>query len=315
MDALPIQEENDQPYRSQNDGVMHACGHDGHMAILLGAAKVLCKHRGDLKGAVKFVFQPGEEGFAGARYMIEDGVMENPSVDAAFGLHMSSYLPVGMVSVRAGAMMASMDSFNLTIKGKGGHAASPQEGADAVLISAHVVSALQSLISKEVPPTSPLVVHIGTIHGGNAFNIIAESVRLEGTVRAHDEDLRKSMPERMDRICQGITTGLRGSHELDYQFGYPALVNDAAMTGFFQKVAKEILSEDKVVDLPPIMASDDMAFFLEKAPGCYFFLGGANHEKGLNKPSHNSLFDFDEGALAVGAEVMTTLALKYLESP
>ena len=315
MDALPIQEGNDKPFHSLTGGLMHACGHDGHMAILLGAAKILSKHRDDFKGAVKFVFQPGEEGFAGARYMIDDGVMENPKVDAAFALHLGAYLPVGSVSARPGATMASMDSFSLKIKGKGGHAAMPQEGADALLMSAHVVSALQSLISKEVSPTSPFILHMGTIHGGNAFNIIAESVQIEGTVRTHDETLRNSIPERMNRLCNGITSGLGGSHELDYRFGYPTLVNDGDMTAFFREVAKGILTEEKVGANPPIMASDDMAFFLEKAPGCYFNLGAANPEKGPYGPAHSSSFDFDEDALVVGAEIMAELALKYLKSP
>lgn len=314
MDALPIQEQNDVPYRSGNDGVMHACGHDGHMAILLTVAKVLSAHRKSFSGRIKFVFQPGEEGFAGARFMIEDGVLDAPPVDAAFGLHLSSSIPVGIVASRVGAMLAAMDSFTLMIKGRGGHAAKPEEGVDAVLMSAHVVSTLQSLISREVSPNTPLIVHVGTIHGGSAFNVIAETVTLEGTVRSYDETLRKSMPERMDRICKGIALALRGTYEVDYRFGYPILVNDADMIRLWKDVANEIVGQEEVLDMPAMAASDDMAFFLEKVPGCYFFVGAGNEEKGLNKPVHTSLFDFDEDALVVGAEVMASLALRYLES-
>jgi len=312
MDALPIQEENDVPYRSRNEGIMHACGHDGHMAILLTVAKILNAHREDLSGRIKFVFQPGEEGLAGARFMIEDGVLKDPKVDAAFGLHLNTAIPVGSLALRAGPMMACMDTFTITIKGKGGHAAMPEQGADAILMSAQVISTLQSLISKEVSPTTPLVVHVGTIHGGNAFNIVADQVELKGTVRTHDEILRKSMPERIDRIIKGVTAALRGAHELDYQFGYLPVVNDAAMTELVKGVGAQVVGNEQILEIPPVMMSDDMGFFLREIPGCYFFVGAANPEKGFDQPHHNARFDFDEDALIVGADVMTRVALAYL---
>lgn len=312
MDALPIQEENDLPYRSRNKNVMHACGHDGHMAILLTVAKVLSTYRKDFSGFVKFVFQPGEEGFGGARLMIEDGVLKDSRVDAAFTLHLVTRLPLGFLGLRAGPVMACMDDFTIHIKGKGGHAASPEEGVDAILISAQVISTLQSLISREISPLTPLVVHVGTIHGGSAFNIVADSVELKGTVRTHDETLRRSMPERIDRIVKGVTEAMRGTHKLHYQFGYPPVFNDPSMTKLVKDVAAQIVGIRGVNEMPALMMSDDMAFFLKEVPGCYFFVGAANAEKGLNQPHHNSMFNFDEEALVVGAETMARVALAYL---
>jgi amidohydrolase len=315
MDALPIREENEVPYRSGIDGVMHACGHDGHMAILLGVAKLLSANRAVLRGSIKCIFQPGEEGFGGANFMIDDGVLDHPRVDAAFALHLIASIPVGMICLRPGPLMAAMDSFTVRIVGKGGHAAMPEGGIDAILMSAQAIIALQSLISREVSPLTPLVVHVGTIRGGNAFNIIAESVEMKGTVRCLDEVLRKSIPERMDRILKGITGALRGSHELDYQFGYPTVVNDGAMTELLKAQAADVVGPEMIVEVPPSMAGDDMAFFLKEVPGCYFFVGAGNPQKGLNHPHHNSRFDIDEDALVIGAETLARAAVAYLSSP
>jgi len=315
MDALPIREENEAPYRSGIDGVMHACGHDGHMAILLTVAKILSAHRQALRGGIKFVFQPGEEGFGGARFMIADGVLAHPQVDAAFALHLIASIPVGMIGVRPGPLMAAMDSFTVRILGKGGHAAMPEGGVDAILIGAQAIIALQSLISREVSPFTPLVVHAGTIRGGNAFNIIAESVEMKGTVRCLDEGLRKSIPERMDRILKGITGALRGSHELDYQFSYPTVVNDGAMTELIKAQTAEVVGREMVIEVPPSMAGDDMAFFLKEVPGCYFFVGAGNPHKGLNHPHHSSRFDIDEDALVIGAEALARAAVAFLGAP
>ena len=312
MDALPVREENDVPYRSRIDGAMHACGHDGHMSILLGVAKILSAARGSLRGRIRFVFQPGEEGFGGARFMIDDGVLNHPRVDAAFALHLIAPMPVGMIGVRPGALMASMDSFTISIIGKGGHAAMPEGGVDAVVMGAQAVTALQSLISKEVSPLVPLVVHVGTIHGGNAFNIIAESIEMKGTVRCLDEGLRKSIPERMDRILKGITSAFRGFHQLDYQFGYPPVVNNGAMTELLKAEAADVVGREMVIEVPPSMAGDDMAFFLKEVPGCYFFVGAGNAQKGLTYPHHSSRFDIDEEALITGAETLARTAVAFL---
>ncbi len=312
MDALPIQEMTDLPFQSKNAGVMHACGHDGHMAILLTLAKLLAARRKGLRGRIKFVFQPGEEGMGGARFMIQDGVLEEPSVDAAFALHLIAQFPVGMIGVRPGALMACMDSFTIRITGKGGHAAMPDGGVDAILMAAQAVTALQSLVSREISPLTPLVVHVGTFHGGEAFNIVAERVEMKGTVRTLDEALQKSIPERMDRVLKGITSALRGSHELDYEFGYPPLINDGPMTDLMKREAAYVVGPERVIDVPATLASDDMAFFLKKVPGCYFFVGAGNPSRGINHPHHNARFDIDEDALVVAAETLGRVTLAYL---
>lgn len=312
MDALPIQEENDAPYRSQNPGVMHACGHDGHTAILLGVARILAARRQDFSGQVKFIFQPAEEVFGGARPMIEQGVMLDPQVDAAFGLHIINPIPAGMVGVTTGPLMAGADWFQVKITGKGAHGAMPHEGADAVLMSAHAVTALQSLISKEVSADTPLIVHVGKINGGQAFNVVAETVEMEGTVRTMSETLQQSMPERMNRVLKGVTEALRGAHELAYEVGTPPLVNDAAMAELVRGEAAKVVGADKVTEVPPVMGAEDFALFLKEVPGCFFFIGGWNPEKGLDGPHHNSRFDFDEEALVIGAETMLRAALTYL---
>ena len=312
MDALPIREMNDVEYKSLNDGAMHACAHDGHMAILLASAKVLDGYREHFTGSIKFVFQPGEEGFAGAKLMIEDGVLDNPGPDAAFALHLMSDIPVGSVAVCPGPAMACMDSFTLELHGKGAHAAMPAAGVDSILMSAQVICAMQSLITREVEPTTPLVVHVGTIHGGNAFNIVADYVELKGTVRTHDQGIRESVPDRIQRIGAGMTSALRGTHKLDYQFGYPPLVNDPLMTELVKGVGAQVVGRERVLTAQPTMASDDMAFFLEKVPGCYFLVGAGNASKGLNQPHHNAKFDFDEDAMVTGADMMVRVALAYL---
>ena len=314
MDALPIQEENNISYRSQNPGVMHACGHDANMAVLLVVAEVLTAYRHKIRGRVKFVFQPGEEGFAGARLMIEDGVLEHPVVDAAFGLHLSTSLPLGVMGTCDGPMMASMDSFTIKVEGKGAHAAQADLGVDSILISSGVISALQTLISREVPPTTPLVLHIGSIHGGTAFNVVAESVELKGTVRTFDEELRASIPDRMNRLIEGVASAMRGTHQLDYQCGYPVLINDEAMTLIVKDSIIEIVGREGYMNIQPRMTSDDMAFFHQKVPGCYFYVGAANAEKGLTMPHHNARFDFDEAALVLGAQTMSWVAWKFLSS-
>ena len=315
MDALPIEEANDVPYRSKNAGVMHACGHDGHMAISLIAARILSSLSGEFSGQVKFVFQPGEEGFGGAREMIRHGVMGNPDVDAAMGLHLTNTLPIGELAVRAGPIMASMDSFSVEITGKSGHAAMPNEAVDAILIGSHVITALQTLISKETSPLEPLVVHVGTIHGGHAFNVVADRVEMKGTVRATNEELQRSLPERMERIISNLSKSLRGTGKLDYHFDYPQVVNDERISQMVKTVAVRLLGEDHIPVMPPIMASDDIGFFLQEVGGCFFFVGSSNPEKEITGAHHNPHFDFDEDAMVTGAEVLIGSALEYLGSP
>ena len=314
MDALPIAEENDVPYKSRIDGCMHACGHDGHVAILLGAAKYFRTTAPDFPGTIKFVFQPGEEGFGGAKLMIDDGAMTSPDVDATLALHLISKLPTGVVGVKTGAIMASADWFHVTFRGRGGHAAMPEQGIDTVLMSAHAITALQALISKETSPTEPLVIHVGTINGGRKFNIIAESVEISGTVRTLNETLHQAVPEKMNRVLGGVAAAFGGSHDMAYVDGYPMLINDPAMTEIVRGAARMVVDENNVVDVPPNMGADDMAFFQQLVPGSYFMVGCGNSDKGTDQAHHCSLFNVDEDALAIGAETMIRAALDYLQS-
>ena len=313
MDALPIEERTEKPYKSKNAGVMHACGHDGHMAAVMITAKALARRKEKFSGQIKFVFQPGEEGFAGAREMIRKGVLIDPKVDSAIGFHLYNSMPLGSVLFRSGPTMASMDSFVIKVIGKGGHAAMPDEAVDAILVSAHVVTSLQSLISREVSPLDPLVVHIGTIHGGSAFNIVSDIVELKGTVRTLNADLQKSMPERMRRVITNTTAAFKGAAKFDYDFGYPPLVNDAMMVDLVRNAARDVVKDGGILATQPLMASDDMAFFLREVPGCFFFVGSANQEKGLNSPHHNSLYDFDEDAMLIAAEILVKAALSFFD--
>ena len=311
MDALPIQEENQTDYRSKNDGVMHACGHDGHTAILLTVAKILSECRGEIKGNIKFVFQPGEEGYDGARLMINDGALESPKVDAVLGLHLIGVLPIGQVGVRTGATMASADGYTIRVFGKAGHGAHPEGGVDAIYIAGNVITSLQSLISREVAAQEPLVVHIGLIKGGNAANIIADRVTMRASVRTLNEELRATIQERLDRIVGGIASAHRGSHEIKYLGGVASVMNDPAMADLVVSEAAKVVGTDNIISPPPTMGSDDMARFLEAAPGCYFFVGTENEEAGITYPHHHSLYDLDEKALAIGAETLTRAALAY----
>ena len=247
MDALPIQEKNQVPYRSENNGVMHACGHDGHMAILLAAAKILSQHRGEISGNIKFVFQPGEEGYDGARLMIEEGVLENPRVEAAIGLHLSTAMPVGKIGIRNGAFLAGSDAFSIRVYGQMGHGAHPESGVDAIFISANVITSLQSLVSREVSALNPVVVHIGMIKGGTAGNIIADRVTLRTVVRTLDAELRGTIQQRMDRILKGITSAYRGSHEIRYLGGVGPVVNDPAMADLVKSAAIQSVGQENIL--------------------------------------------------------------------
>lgn len=312
MDALPIQEKNEVDYRSEADGIMHACGHDGHMAILLTVARVLKECRGDFPGKVKFLFQPGEEGYAGAKLQIEEGALQKPRVHAALALHLRSDLPCGTVGLRVGPLMACMDSFRIVAKGRGGHAALPEGGVDAILMSAHAIQSLQSLVSREVSPLTPLVIHIGCVNGGEAFNIIADKVEMKGTVRTLDAELRKEIPERMKRIMHGIGNSFRGEFEFEYTFGYPVVENDLHLTDVVKGAAAAVIGKENVLEVPAGMMSDDMAFFFQEVPGSYFFVGANNPIKGADQPHHNARFNIDEESLPIGAEIMARSAMSYL---
>ena len=312
MDALPVQEQGDAPYRSRTKNVMHACGHDGHMANLLGTAAVLSRFRERLKGQVKFVFQPAEEFPGGAKLMVEEGVLENPRVDAAFGLHLVTSLPLGCIGWSRGVMMAAMDSFTLRIRGKSGHSAMPEGSVDAILAGARVISALQGLIVRDVSSPGAALVNVGTITGGSASNVVAEEVVLTGTVRTIDRDVRAGFPAAMMRAIDGAAGGMKASFELDYEHGYPPVVNDPAMSDLFADVIRQTPWGQGLIELPPVMGSEDMSFYFERVPGSFIFLGAGNPERGLTAPLHSSRFDFDESALVVGATLFSRLALTFL---
>jgi hippurate hydrolase len=308
MDALPIHEETDLPFASETDGKMHACGHDGHTSMLVGAARALSQDhlRERLNGTVKFVFQPAEEGQAGGRAMVEEGVAEG--VGSIFALHLWPGLPFGTAATKAGPIMAAADAFEMTVRGSGGHGAMPHLTADAVAIAAQIVTALQTIVSREVDPVEPAVLTVGEIGAGSAFNIIPETARLGGTVRTFDADLRERFPKRIEELARGVATGMRGDVELDYRFSYPVTSNNAGSAKLALGVAGELFGEDRAVELAhPSMGAEDFAFFLEKVPGAFVWLG-VGDVSGL----HTSQFSFDEEILSQGATLLTALALESL---
>jgi amidohydrolase len=313
MDGLPLEEASGASYASQNAGVMHACGHDGHTAILLTVARVLAQRRQEFPGTVKFAFQPAEElPPGGAKGMIEGGVLEHPKVDVAFGLHLWNGLQVGRIGVDAGPIMASVDRFDLLITGVGSHGAYPHTGVDPIVVGSHVVAALQTVVSRELPPLAPVVVTVGTFQGGTAFNVIPPHVELSGTVRTVDSRIRDDMPERLERIVRGITSGMRADYTFKYTFGYPVTVNDTNQAQFARRIAEGIVGEANVGSVGMTMGAEDMAYFLEAVPGCYLRLGSGNPDKGVIHPHHSALFDFDESALVLGVELLSQLTLTYL---
>jgi amidohydrolase len=313
MDALPIEEENDVPYKSGTSGVMHACGHDGHTAILLGAAQVLAERRQKLAGTVKFLFQPCEEKPpGGAKPMIEEGVLENPRVDAVFGLHLAQEMPVGTISARPGPIMAAADMFRLEIKGKGGHAAYPHECIDAALVGAQVLVALHAIVAREVRPLEPAVITVGLIQAGSAPNVIPDTALLRGTVRTFDKKLRHQLAKRVEEVAVGVARALRAECVCTYEWGYPATVNDAAMTDFVASIAREVVGEDNFQVRDQSMGGEDFSYFLEQRPGCFFNVGTRNEDRGLIWGHHHPKFDIDEAGLPVGVEMFVRIVEKYL---
>ncbi len=309
MDALPVTELNEVPYRSERPGVMHACGHDGHVSILLAAARTLAARRGDVPGTLVFCFQPGEEGHAGAKKMIEDGALENPHVDRTFALHLYSGLDVGKIGVRDGPFFASADEYDLTIRGKGGHGAMPHLAVDPVVAGAYVVTTLQTIVSREVAPKDPAVITVGKFSGGTTFNVIPDEVTMKGTVRAFDAEVRRSMPERIERILSGLASAMRFEYDFQYHWSYPPTVNDKTINDIVREVGRSELGAENVVEHDIIMWAEDMSFMQEQRPGTYFVLGSRGSQN-TSFPHHNARFDIDESALDIGYRMMVGLGLR-----
>ena len=301
MDALPMQETSGLSFSSKHDGVMHACGHDGHMAMLLGAAKILSQMDKELTGTIRFIFQPAEEGEGGARYMIEDGCLEG--VDEIYGIHVWNYQPVGEVGAKEGPILAAADLFDIIIKGVGGHGATPQGTVDAVIVAAHLIQALQTIVSRNTNPLESTVITIGEINGGHNFNIIADKVRLAGTTRAYTKENRTMIKRRMQEIIDGIAKSFGAEITFNYTDGYPPTINHAG------PVKKVLQAAGKVVGPgagePYLsMGGEDFSYYLQKVPGCFFFVGSApDGQMQFSTPHHCSHFNMDESALSVGTSV------------
>jgi len=312
MDALPLQEETELRYASRAPGRMHACGHDGHVACLVGAAMVLCEMQKDLRGPVKFLFQPAEESGGGARKMVEQGVLRDPRVDAVFALHSWPSLPVGTVGACAGPALASTDTIRIVVRGKGAHAARPHEAVDPILIASHIVTALQSIASRSTDPMEPVVVTLGQIEGGSAVNVIPQWVRLAGTIRTLDAQTRKATAQRATQIATNTAQAFGGEATVNIQKGYPVLVNDPKAVKFFARAAGAVLGAKSVrPDLPPSMGGEDLAYYAEKVPTVLWRLGIRPADKEAVPGLHHPLFDFSDDAIPVGVRVHCEIARRF----
>jgi amidohydrolase len=308
IDALPLKEEGDRKYISQNPEAAHACGHDGHMAILMGVAELLAQKKDKFKGKVVFLFQPSEERIpGGAKRMIDEGALEG--VDAVFGLHLWQPLPTGSVGIVKGAMMAQPDAFTITVKGKGGHGSMPHTTVDPILVASHLVVNIQSIVSRNVDPLKPVVVSFGTVKGGTIYNIIPSEVSLTGTVRTFDSSIQSLAEERLKKIIQETCQTFGATAEFQYEKGYPPLVNQEDMVDFVIDVTGKTLGENRVQPIEPVMGGEDFAYFLQKIPGAFLFFGMGD---GMEFPHHHPAFDLDEKALPQATLLMTSLALEYL---
>ncbi|MCA9832694.1 MAG: amidohydrolase [Thermomicrobiales bacterium] len=315
MDALPIVEENAVDYVSQNKGVMHACGHDAHTAMLLGVARVLMDNRDTFSGTVKLLFQPSEEqGTGGALPMIEQGVLEDPHVDAVFGQHVSSGDPTGEIHVAPGPNGAAADSWKITINGKGGHGAAPHQTVDPIIIATNIINALQTIVSRGVDPMAQTVVSVCNIHSGFADNVIPDTCELGGTVRTFDPKLRDFAQDRLTTIAETVAKSFGGSATVNYHRGYPATINDAEMSELVRLAAIEAVGEDMVKVGEPGMGAEDFSYFLENRPGCFWNVGTRNEERGIVWPHHHPRFDVDEDGMSHGIKTMVNVALTYLNS-
>jgi amidohydrolase len=312
MDALPIKEETGAEYASQNVGVMHACGHDGHTAVGLTIARLLHAHRQDLKGTVKLVFQPAEEGLGGAPRMVAEGVLENPRPDVTLAMHVWNEKPVGWIGVMPGPAMAAAEKFKLLITGKGGHGAAPHLAVDPVLASAHVITALQSIVARNVAPLQTAVISVTTVHGGEAFNVIPPQVEMQGTIRTFEPEVREMVLRRFQEVVEATAASLGCQAQIELEALTPAVINDAKAAALVQRLVPDVLPFADLDVSNRTMGSEDMAYMMREVPGCFVFVGSSNPEKGLDAPHHHPRFDIDERALVYGAALLASAAVEYL---
>lgn len=313
MDALPILEANDVPYKSQNEGVMHACGHDVHTSSLLGTARILQQLKDQFEGTVKLIFQPGEERIpGGASLMIKEGVLQNPKPQNIFGQHVQPQIPSGKVGFREGIYMASADEIYITVKGKGGHAATPELNVDPVLITSHMIVALQQIVSRHASPKIPTVLSFGKVIAQGATNVIPDEVHIEGTFRTYDEEWRSSAHEKMVKIATGIAEGMGGACDFDIRRGYPFLKNNPPLTQRAKQYAIELLGKENVLDLDLWLAAEDFAYYTQETDACFYRLGTGNVEKGITSSVHTPTFDIDEKALEIGPALMSWITVQEL---
>ncbi|HWS99401.1 MAG TPA: amidohydrolase [Pyrinomonadaceae bacterium] len=318
MDALPIQEVNDVPYKSKVPNVKHACGHDAHTTVELGVAEVLSKMRGEISGTIKFIFQPAEEGpppgeEGGARLMIKEGALENPRPAAIFGLHTYPQLEAGQIGYHSGPAMASSDRFVITVRGKSSHGAQPHAGVDAVVVAAECVTALQTIRSRRIDPLEPLVISVGSIHGGNRFNIIAGEVKMEGTMRTLNEEVRKRAQALMRETIQNITAAYGATFELEFEENAAVTYNEPALVDETLPTIRGVVGDKNLTPIKPLMPAEDFAYYQRVVPGFYYFLGVGNRARGITAAWHTADFDIDEESLVVGVKVMSNVLLDYLD--
>jgi amidohydrolase len=315
MDALPLKDKKEKSYSSKVEGKMHGCGHDAHTAILMGAAKILNSIKDNLNGNVKLFFEPAEETVGGARFMIKEGVLENPKVDCVIGLHVHEGIEVGKVGLKKGVVNAASNPFTIKVRGRGGHGAHPEDTVDPIVIASNIILSLQTIVSREIPPTDPAVVTVGSIHGGTAQNIIPEEVSISGVIRTMRSEHRAYVKKRLIEVCEGIATAMRGSVEIIIEESYPCLYNNDEILQIVNNSAKEIIGSKNIIELEnPSMGVESFAYFSMERPAAFYFLGIRNEEKGITHPAHGCFFDIDEDALPIGVAIQCKAAYEYLNT-
>ncbi|MBS3919577.1 MAG: amidohydrolase [Deltaproteobacteria bacterium] len=313
MDALPVDEANQVTYASKIKGKMHACGHDAHVAILLGVAKFFSSMKDQVEGNIKWIFQPAEEGGGGGKVMVEEGVLENPKVDAIFGAHVDPFLPVGKIGIYEREGLAAADRFTIRMIGKGGHAAAPHASKDPIIAAGHLITQIHSIVGRDINPLDSGVISIGKISGGTAFNVIPDEMELLGTVRSLTSKVREELKARIEQVTQGVARSFGMDYRFDFEYGYPVLLNDLKMSKLVADACSKGIGEDSVEVLKPSMGGEDFAYYLQKVPGAFFRLGIRNEAKGIIHSYHSNLFNIDEEVLPLGVEMFVRIIDQYLD--